>query len=919
MNSRLILPVWAVALMFSSSALHVRANSSAEAKFVVTDEVVRPADKVPPLGANNFGGRGVETAAGNYIANAGNERPFWQNLHRAVNVEGRSFQLDGLGGTSWYKLWADGFLSGAKVRIYRIVDKAGDALEVEKRPHGFVFKDIARADRVIKVGTGSVVAAGAEGFPKGGWIVEEPPEGKSANRVYLAEGAPELKPMDYIVLEKDFTDFDMGLIHSRVRGLMGSADRPGWWWDATPKDLRWSFAPHDGKAPAEMIDAGDSALLIEPAAGPVLIKQGRFASTDLGDASLYYTQLEPGKNHRLEVWLKQEGLADGGRVNFFIHPENVPDHQAINTSFTVTGAWKKYTYDFVAPERPTGRRIYGPAFSFTGPGRLWMENARLFRFDSPQDLEASYVPHAGMLKGLLDSQPETGPKGVHRVWVLERDITMESLLSLYPNSTVRPGPNTSLLGQNKDMSLPQALMFDLATGDRPATRMIPHIVIQHILHDEADWMKFVEYMAAPYDAKTDTPQSKPWAYKRYRQRGGNGTPWTEEFREIIVELGNETWHNGKFADWIGFSTYGAIHQGGPEYGLFADYLITQIKSSSWWAKQKLDGKMTFALGGNYGGRVQNGVVRGYGEDAMQRTRQAAYMGRANYVGPKWETGGKQLEAFDNNGLFSTIMGYQVGIKESEEEAFAARNLLAQRGFAYDLIAYEGGPSGYAITREARSNVNLVDAAERYGKSQAMAVASLDAWLGGYGLGWTHQAYLGYQQGLYWSSHTMLSDGFRPHASWLAMTLRNRFARGDLMKVDMLQAPTIEYADPKKPVRQVPLVGAYAMRDGKRWSVFVMSRKVDGTAMGTDFRDGYSAVSLKLPFKSAAKISLHKLAANPGANNIKSEDVKIETVRIDPRQDALSRYGTWTINEATGGGKGGLPPAAIYLYVFEDVK
>ena len=112
-----------------------------------------------------------------------------------------------------------------------------------------------------------------------------------------------------------------------------------------------------------------------------------------------------------------------------------------------------------------------------------------------------------------------------------------------------------------DMTLPQGLMFDLATGKDPQSRMKPWLVLQHVLHSEQDWLDLIEYLAAPYDPKPDTPQSKPWAYKRYQQRGV-GTPWTDEFASIIIEFGNETWHNGHFEDWLGFHTRNAIWQGG---------------------------------------------------------------------------------------------------------------------------------------------------------------------------------------------------------------------------------------------------------------------------------------------------------------------------------------------------------------------
>ena len=45
------------------------------------------------------------------------------------------------------------------------------------------------------------------------------------------------------------------------------------------------------------------------------------------------------------------------------------------------------------------------------------------------------------------------------------------------------------------------------------------------------------------------------------------------------------------------------------------------------------------------------------------------------------------------------------------------------------VAYEGGPSGYALP--GRDSPEPKAANEKYGKSLAMAVASLDAWMRSY--------------------------------------------------------------------------------------------------------------------------------------------------------------------------------------------
>jgi hypothetical protein len=267
-----------------------------------------------------------------------------------------------------------------------------------------------------------------------------------------------------------------------------------------------------------------------------------------------------------------------------------------------------------------------------------------------------------------------------------------------------------------------------------------------VLHSEEDWLALVEYLAAPYDPQQDSPQSKPWAHLRVQQRGV-ATPWTDEFAEIILEFGNETWHNGVFGDWLGFRTFGAVHQGGPEYGLFARYLIETMHKTPYWKSQNLDRKLRFDLGGNYEGRVdQDGRVRGYAEEAMQNCPPAALAGHANYVGPKWETGDASSGRFDDHGVQETLLAFLTDPDRNQRRMMQAREALAGPHHAYDIAAYEGGPSGYAPP--GRDSPQQKEANERYGKSLAMAVAAMDSWMRSYAYGWTHQCFLGYGQGTY---------------------------------------------------------------------------------------------------------------------------------------------------------------------------
>ncbi len=286
-------------------------------------------------------------------------------------------------------------------------------------------------------------------------------------------------------------------------------------------------------------------------------------------------------------------------------------------------------------------------------------------------------------------------------------------------------------------------------------------------------------------------------------------------------------------------------------------------------------------------------MSGYGEEAMQTCPSASALGHANYVGPKWETGEQSRKGFDDEGIQETLLAFLGGVEPNQEKMMQAREKLARTRPAYDLLAYEGGPSGYALPVPGQGSSGEVEVGERYGKSLAMGVATLDAWMRSYRQGWTDQCFLAYGQGTHWNSHTPMWDGFRPSASWQAMTLRNRYARGDLMDVIERRVPTL-----RRQGRTYPLIGSYAMRDGDRWSIFVVSRKLNES----------TPVTLRLPFQSARAIALHTQAGDPRENNRRAMNIQRKSRELS--SNAL-QAGTFEI--------AGMPAGSIHLYVFEEVR
>ena len=242
---------------------------------------------------------------------------------------------------------------------------------------------------------------------------------------------------------------------------------------------------------------------------------------------------------------------------------------------------------------------------------------------------------------------------------------------------------------------------------------------------------------------------------------------------------------------------------------------------------------------------------------MQQGGTISYAGHANYVGPKWETNDPGTSIFDDHGIQMTLLGLYKSMKPLIENIADMRDQLnAEAGTNYRVIAYEGGPSGYLATNQNNPEID-----ELYGKSVAMGLAALDAWLYSSQHGFVHQSYLGFAAGRWWSSHTPPEDGgYRAHPGWLAMTMRNRHALGTTMLETVHNTqPTIS-SDGK----DIPLISSYVLKNDQSYAVFILSRKLDGNHDEEDFGTGYTPVTLHLPFYEVAAITRYRLEAPDGS-------------------------------------------------------
>ena len=597
-------------------------------------------------------------------------------------------------------------------------------------------------------------------------------------------------------------------------------------------------------------DGGAACLKISSTGG----EQGGVRQYAYGSPADYFNAPVPGRTYRVEAWMRQTGIP-GGRVRY----ESNQDYRDVGHTFEgVGGEWGKHSFEFVAPEVPEkGAAAAEHVLSFEGPGTLWVDN--LVVYDTSME---PFAVRPEAVEAMAAFRP-----GPVRIWSGHTNILWGTTLDNWtdPEASTKTAWSTDHgVEPGTQFKLPTALAFCERTGGTPW-------LIVHPSFSEAEWQGLVEYLAGPADS--------PYGRKRAEQ--GRAEPWTDAFDVIRVELGNETW-NGMFQPWT--------FAGPDQFGRFAEYFFAQARASPHFGRAR--GKVEFVVGG----WVIQTTEHGYGQAAAREAPSAAVVGVTAYLGG-WEAGGTVGgDAVTDEGFADTLRFTPRLVAPVTDRLAATRDAIAAAGVRYDLGTYEGGP-GYDLPSGDRP---FDPVQERYGKSLAAGVTTLDAYLYNAAAGYGPQAYFLFQPGANWSSHSPVATGFNPYPAWLALQMRNALGSGDMVRVDVARGPTADFDaydwhGVRVPARRgVPLVGAYAFKNGSTVTTFLLSRRLDGT----------TPVTLRLPgTPSGRTATVHTLTGDPRANNIESLAVSIgkTTAPIDGDTVALN-----------------LPAGSVYAVTVEGV-
>ena len=151
---------------------------------------------------------------------------------------------------------------------------------------------------------------------------------------------------------------------------------------------------------------------------------------------------------------------------------------------------------------------------FTGPGKVWIDNFVLYRNDAKHE-HRPFTPHEVSFDEFMESVPEHGRKPALRCYnTIYHASTVEALMGDYGNSTWQVSWNMGF-GNAPIATLAQSVLWAYKTGDRPETRVVPHLTFNEE-YVESDWKAIVEYLGVPYGKRATRqplPPFRPTGFK----------------------------------------------------------------------------------------------------------------------------------------------------------------------------------------------------------------------------------------------------------------------------------------------------------------------------------------------------------------------------------------------------------------------
>jgi len=679
----------------------------------------------------------------------------------------------------------------------------------------------------------------------------------SEQKIYLEGSGEPIQKGDLYVLDMVRMDIPADQVRSNAPNLVKgplSSGTPEKCYDTAAKAIPWimdpgTFAPEGGSTASLKVSLPGKTAGGQDAWG-VGQQYIRFGGRDI--------KFRPGKEYVCEVWLKQDGLKS---------PVLVQVGDRGSKEFSVGDEWKKYTLE-LDNTKPVAEGVPSLFIGSTSAGTLWIDNLLVSEKGVPP-----FSVYPDWEKELVDWKPGQ-LRSMNGRYLMSLDVQLTEgfarKLTWTPTDGLKTGGGIGLKTQ---------LELCEKSGASP-------YLMTYILPSDEELDHLMEYLGAPADT----------GYGKLRAAHGHPKPWTEVFDKIYVECANEMW-NSLFVP--------QAFPGDPELcGKLSNRIFGRLKSSPYNTRKNIMGMAPGWAHALYKNKDKNtGAYTGGGHWTFRCIRVCTNMDAvatapSGYIGG-WD--GMTPVGQSDDELFKGNLFYSAQVFEPKlAEITAMRDEIRKtQGREFEMVKYEAGP-GYSLPNPQKP---FSEEEEKIGKSLALGIATLDNFLFVMANNGNANYFL-FTRGNNWSSHSMNMD---PHTTWLALALRNKYCKGELLNVSEGDLTRIDIPEVQSiglnnkgqrnqnilpAVKGCPLTRVYAFRDGDRYSFIALNRSFTEPQQ----------ITLELPYEPQSGYTEILLAhENPRVTNRDALNADIKEVQ----KSGFSRKFTLT-----------LPPASACVLVNE---
>ncbi len=281
----------------------------------------------------------------------------------------------------------------------------------------------------------------------------------------------------------------------------------------------------------------------------------KLTTTGKGGFWTFHTPGDKGKyNHWIEGEFKWEGWlkrSTPGEVTITLGGNRNP---VVNKSFKVGTKWKKYEFDFNPMElfKNDNSRISKYQVFVSDSCDFYLDNIMMYKKGIKP-----FATYPEIIEKLKEFKPGIIRFSHHS---FERRTIDSSLTKGISQAQEQDATTGSYSARIKPLTMVTDLELAKEVGTNPWVFVPPMMRLE-------DCDKFMEYFAAPANI----------GYGKKRASYGQIKPWTEEFSDIYIEIGNEQW---------GTNFSHCFPRKPMFYGRLAEMYISRMKASPYYDSKK---------------------------------------------------------------------------------------------------------------------------------------------------------------------------------------------------------------------------------------------------------------------------------------------------------------------------------------------